>query len=173
MANTIKQIILLGAILALAGIVGASVFLGGSAEKVSATNTITGNAAKTISNNGQVQEVKLTFKNYQYQLEPSTLQKDVPVRMTVDLNSVSGCMRDVVIPSFGVKKYVSSNDNVIEFTPDKAGTFNIACSMNMGRGRFDVVDSSGSTSGFVEEAPAEVAGGSCGGASAGGCGCGG
>lgn len=162
----VKQMTIVGAVVAIAAIVAASIFVGG-AEQVQAENAITGNAVVS----GDVQEVTLTFKNYEYQLEPSTLQKNVPVRMTVDLETVYGCMRDVVISSFGVRKYVKAGDNIIEFTPDKTGTFNIACSMNMGRGKFTVVDQTGSTSGFVEKEPVAVAGSSCGGS--GSCGCGG
>ena len=92
--------------------------------------------------------------------------------MEVDLDTVYGCMRDVVIPSADVRKYVKDGDNIIEFTPEKAGTFNIMCSMNMGRGKFTVAEGDGSASSFVEKAAPVVAGGSCGSGS-GGCGCGG
>lgn len=123
------------------------------------------------------QEILLTFENYEYQLSPSTLVKDVPVRMEVDLNSVYGCMRDVVISAFDVRKYVREGDNIIEFTPDKTGTFNIACSMNMGRGTFKVAEADGSANDYTETqaAPSAGIGGSCGGGQggAGGCGCGG
>ncbi|MFH2020228.1 MAG: cupredoxin domain-containing protein [archaeon] len=157
---------------------------------VAARNIISGNTAlpqsntRTVSNNYQnaapsaapspsadgVQDVKLSMRGFTYILEPSTLKKGVPVRMTVDLSKVTGCMTDVTIPAFGVRKLVKNGDNVITFTPDKAGTFNIACSMNMGRGQFTVVESDGSKADYVEAAPA---GGSCGSGSGGGCGCGG
>jgi plastocyanin domain-containing protein len=75
-----------------------------------------------------------------------------------------------VISAFNVRKTFTTASNTIEFTPDKTGTFNIACSMNMYRGTFSVVDSSGTKSNYVEPAPS--GGGSCGG-SGGGCGCGG
>jgi len=52
------------------------------------------------------------------------------------MSTVVGCSRDIVISSFGVRKAVSPGDNIIEFTPDKTGTINIACSMNMYRGTF-------------------------------------
>lgn len=88
---------------------------------------------------GDMQDVLLRFENYEYVLSPSTLKAGVPVRMEVDLDSVYGCMKSVVIPVFNVRKTVSAGDNIITFTPDKKGTFNIACSMNMGRGTFTVV----------------------------------
>ena len=81
-----------------------------------------------------------------------------------------GCSKSVVISAFNIRKVLSSDDNVIEFTPDKAGTFNIACSMNMYKGTFTILQSDGTKSNYVEQASA--AGRTCGGGS-GGCGCGG
>ncbi len=119
-----------------------------------------------VSSSGEVQDVKLRFENYQYVMEPSSLKAGVPVRIEVDLSSVYGCMRDIVIPQFNVRKYVGEGDNIVEFTPDRTGTFWIVCSMNMGRGQFSVAEAGSSASGskasdYIEPAPT------------GGCGCGG
>lgn len=166
-----KNNIIVGlAVLLVAGLVVVSV--NGAPGKVVSAQTVKTTTALPDTSKGY-QDVTLRFKNYEYELSPSTLVKDVPVRMTVDLGSVTRCMRDVVIKQFGVRKYVTQGDNVIEFTPDKAGTIGIACSMNMGRGKFEVVESDGSKGTFVDEAAAAgAAGGSCG-AGGGGCGCGG
>lgn len=127
---------------------------------------------------GDVQYVKLSMKNYEYILEPSVLIKDVPVVMEVDMNTVYGCMRSIVIPAFGVRENVNEQDNVFEFTPDKTGEFGIACSMNMGRGKFTVIEKDGSKSDFVETANSNEfvpTTGACGASPQGngGCGCGG
>ena len=118
-----------------------------------------------------VQYVKLKFNDYGYVVEPSALKVGVPVKMEVDLSTVTGCMRSVIIPAFNIRKNVYPNDNIIEFIPDKTGTFRIHCSMNMGQGSFTVVDDNGQKSDYVETKPVN-SGGSCG-ASGGGCGCGG
>ena len=86
------------------------------------------------------QQVTLYFINYEYKLVPENLLVGVPVRMTVDLETVYGCMRAVMIPAFNVRKFVNENDNTIVFTPDRTGNFNILCTMNMGRGTFRVVE---------------------------------
>src|SRR3989339_9215 len=162
-----------GATLAIAAIL----FFSFTASGIATVGAVTGNAVKDavksqVSANG-IQEVALSYKNYQYLLEPSTLTKGVPVRMTVDLATVNGCLRDIVIASFGVRKRVAEGDNIIEFTPDKAGTFTIACSMNMGRGTFEVVEPDGTQSSYQETAPSVAAGAASCGASGSGCGCGG
>ncbi len=88
---------------------------------------------------GEFQEVTLRTGNYQYRVEPSTMRVGIPVRMTVDLSTVYGCARSVVIPSFGVKKVVGEGNNIIEFTPTKTGKIDIMCSMRMWKGSFEVV----------------------------------
>ncbi len=150
-----------------------------TSQSTSRTNNAlgTGITGNTPSN-GEYQEATLSMKNWEYVVTPSTLKKDIPVRMTVDLKTVVGCAQDVTIREFGVRKYVKQGDNIITFTPTKTGTITIACSMNMFFGKFEVIDGSN------PDAPAEVqstsipvptgktAGGSCGMTSGGGCGCG-
>ena len=115
-------------LLTLAIIVIAGVFLI-HGEGTSSGGTATGNA----------QVVKLWVEGGNYVLSPAEFKKDVPVRIEADISRTPGCSRSIVISAFNVRKIVSEADNVIEFTPTKTGTFNIACSMNMYRGTFTVV----------------------------------
>ena len=89
---------------------------------------------------GKVQAVKLTFDDKGYVVTPSTMTKGVPVKMEVDLGTVKGCMRTVVIKAFDVKQTVKEGATTIEFTPSKSGKIDIICGMNMGKGWFTVVD---------------------------------
>ena len=124
-------------------------------------------------NTGEVQTVEVSFKNYGYYPNPIVLKKDVPVKLVFDLSTVQGCMRAVRIPAFDVAESVREGDNVIEFTPDQAGEFSIACSMGMGTGKIIVEEADGTVPETTDEALAiPAAKGSCG-SSAGGCGCGG
>lgn len=100
-------------------------------------STVSGVAGGT---DGEIQDVKLYVRGGEYVLEPSELKKDVLVRLEADMSNLPGCSRGVVIHSFGFSKTFYSGDNVAEFMPDKSGTFDIACSMNMYRGTFKVVD---------------------------------
>jgi len=70
----------------------------------------------------KVQLVKLSFDDKGYVMTPSTVTKDVPVKMEVDLDTVKGCA------------------TTIEFTPTKTGPIEIICGMNMGKGQFTVVE---------------------------------
>lgn len=131
---------------------------------------VTGNVISGIQDNNNIQIVKLTVQGSNYVLEPSTIKMGIPVRMEADMSKVVGCSNSIVISAFNIRKTVTNSDNILEFTPDKAGKFNIACSMNMYRGTFTVLDSEGKTSEYVEPLP--TGGHTCG-ASSGGCGCGG
>ena len=130
-------------------------------------SAITGNV---IANNGDVQIVKMHVENGRYVIEPSSFKQGVPVRIEADISRMPGCSKSVVISAFNVKKNLNANDNIIEFTPDKAGTFNIVCSMNMYKGTFTVLQADGAQSNYVEKT--STAGATCG-AGGGGCGCGG
>jgi plastocyanin domain-containing protein len=85
-----------------------------------------------------IQEVHVKVVGANYVFEPSTLKKDAVVKLIFDMNTVDGCARSVVIPAFNIQKALSEGNNVITFSPSKAGLYRIACSMNMYTGEFTV-----------------------------------
>jgi plastocyanin domain-containing protein len=89
---------------------------------------------------GKVQLVKLSFDDKGYVVTPPSVTKGVLVKMEVDLDTVKGCMRTVVIDAFNVKQTVKAGATTIEFTPTKTGPIQIVCGMNMGKGQFTVVE---------------------------------
>jgi uncharacterized protein len=97
-------------------------------------------ATKPVAADKKVQLVKLTFDDKGYVVTPSTVTKGVPVKMDVDLSTVKGCMRTVVINAFNVKQTVKEGATTIEFTPSKSGKIDIICGMNMGKGAFTVAE---------------------------------
>lgn len=131
-------------------------------------STPTGDSVAGYDSNVQVVKMKVVGGNYI--LEPNTVKKGLPVRIEADINQMPGCSKSVVINAFNVRKNLNANENTIEFTPDKAGTFNVYCSMAMYKGQLIVLDSDGTKTSYVEQAP--TSGSSCG-SSGGGCGCGG
>ncbi len=83
---------------------------------------------------GDVQVVELSFKGYNYYPDTIRVKKDVPVRIIADTSKIQGCMKYIVSPGLGIKKLFQPGDNVLEFTPTKAGSFPFSCPMGMGRG---------------------------------------
>jgi len=145
------------------------------------SNAAAGGSTVKPENSNSIQTIKVRMSGNQYIFEPSTLKKDVPARLEIDLSTVTGCYRGIVIPGFNIRKSVRQGDSIIEFLPDKEGTFGVTCSMGMGQGRFSVSkDGSGSGSGIqlvnaqptpqVQQAQQQQTPSSCG---MGGCGCGG
>jgi heme/copper-type cytochrome/quinol oxidase subunit 2 len=169
--ETMKKVIIAFAVIIAIGVLTAAVI--GSTRSfagslgTSGTTTTSGSGAGS----GDVQVVKLSMTGLQYQLDPPQIEAGRPVRLVAD-NTLTGCMRDIVIPAFKVKKYFTGTDNTIEFTPDRAGTFAISCSMGMGRGQIVVVDGSGNAPSAAATPQPAIPAGSCG-SSGGGCGCGG
>ncbi len=135
------------------------------------TNTGGQPAAQFATSASGAQEVQLTVRGGNYMPNPIRVKKGIPVKLIADISSVRGCASSIVIPEFGVSKFVRAADNVIEFTPTKSGTFKFSCSMGMYRGTIVVEEADGTVAAYTGTA-APVATGSCkmGG---GGCGCGG
>ena len=101
------------------------------------TSEISGNDVAPIIVNGEVQEVVIGMKNYNYY--PDKIEVDVgnTVRLSLD-DSAYGCFRDFTIKELGVRKYLKTSKDYVEFTPTKPGTYTFACSMGMGVGKLVV-----------------------------------
>ena len=59
------------------------------------------------------------------------------VRIYLD-DSVGGCYRSFTIPALNIRKNIVNSEDYVEFTPTNSGTYNFACSMNMGKGKIIV-----------------------------------
>ena len=129
-------------------------------------STINGNV---IGNYDNAQVVKLRVEGSQYIFEPSEVKKG-PIRIEGDIARMPGCSKSIIASGLGISKTLTTTNNLIEFTPDKSGAYNFACSMNMYQGTLIILESDGTKGTYVEAA--NTAGSTCG-SSGGGCGCGG
>ena len=98
---------------------------------------VTGNAVFAGGGNGAVQEVVLGMKNYNYYPNTVNVKAGSPVKLSLD-DSAYGCFRDFTIKDLGVRKYLRSASDFVEFTPTNPGTYTFACSMGMGFGKLVV-----------------------------------
>ena len=58
-----------------------------------------------------------------------------PVRLVFDRRDDGACSEEVVLPDFGVRKYLPHGQKtVVEVTPPKAGRYDFTCGMSMLRG---------------------------------------
>jgi plastocyanin domain-containing protein len=91
-------------------------------------------APVTPTTQAQNGEILLSWGKFNYVPEVITVKKGEPVRIRADLKRLTGCYQSFVVPDLGIQKYFSESDDVVEFTPTKAGTFTFTCRMGMGRG---------------------------------------
>ena len=92
---------------------------------------ITGNV--TGGSRGDVNEITLSIKNYNYYPNTIKVKAGETVRIRLD-ESVVGCYRSFTIRDFGISKYLATPNDYVEFTPTEKGTYRFACSMGMGTG---------------------------------------
>jgi hypothetical protein len=93
-------------------------------------------AASAPSKDGatQVQEVTITVAG-SYQPSEVKLKKGVPARLRFIRKDTGGCAEQLIIPDFGVKQVLPGlTETVVEFTPDKVGSFPFTCGMRMMKG---------------------------------------
>ena len=75
--------------------------------------------------------------------KPSTVEvvAGKPVRITFEKKDYSGCTREVVFPTLGLKRTLKTNEPVvIELPPQAKGGLEFHCGMKMVKGKLVVVD---------------------------------
>jgi plastocyanin domain-containing protein len=75
-----------------------------------------------------------------YGYEPNVLniKKGIPVRWVIDVQQLSGCNSQILMPDYNITKNLKLGQNIIEFTPTKSGEIKFSCSMRMIWGKFIV-----------------------------------
>jgi plastocyanin domain-containing protein len=74
---------------------------------------------------------------------PSVVQAraGVPLRLVFDRRDDSSCSEEIVMPAFGVRRFLPSGERtIVEFTPPPAGRYPFTCGMGMLRGTVVVDD---------------------------------
>lgn len=87
-----------------------------------------------------VQIVNSTLASGSY---PSiTVEKGMPVKWIINApeGSINGCNNRIFIPEYNIEYQFKTGENIIEFTPSKAGSFPYSCWMGMIRSSIRVVD---------------------------------
>jgi len=86
-----------------------------------------------------VQIVVTSFDANDY--KPFYVQTGIPVRWVIRIKKedINGCNRTVIVPAYGIRKDLEPGDNVVEFTPTKAGIVPYSCWMGMITSAFSVV----------------------------------
>ena len=108
-----------------------------------------GGASAPVIQNG-VQTVYSTLLPNRY--PAITVQQGVPARWIINAprGSINGCNNRFIIREYGIQHTFKYGDNVIEFTPERAGRFGYSCWMSMIRGTITVLAPGESAADFKE-----------------------
>ncbi|MGI9038773.1 MAG: cupredoxin domain-containing protein [Gemmatimonadota bacterium] len=97
-------------------------------------------AAEATVGAGGVQEVAITVAGG-YDPSGVRVKKGRPVRLVFDRREISSCSEEIVLPDFGIRKFLPAFEKTsVEFTPEKAGTYDFTCGMSMLHGKLTVED---------------------------------
>jgi plastocyanin domain-containing protein len=91
-----------------------------------------------VVNTANAQVINMTIDYSGYSPNSFKLKKGVPVKWIIDGTKASGCTNGIMSPDLNIRENIHSGENIIEFTPEEAGTFNFSCFMGMVRGKFIV-----------------------------------
>ena len=92
---------------------------------------------------GNVQYVTSSLTKFGY--DPILVQQGIPVKWTLraSTDELTSNNNSIVIPEYGIKVDLVAGDNLIEFTPDKAGTYVFHSWMDMLYSYISVADEKG------------------------------
>jgi plastocyanin domain-containing protein len=94
----------------------------------------TGSATAAVGAGG-AQEVAIRVEGG-YDPARFVVQRGKPVRVVFDRQETSSCSEEVVFPDFGIRKFLPAfSKTAVEFTPERAGTYEFTCGMSMLRGK--------------------------------------
>ncbi len=133
----------------LSGVGGVMPFSSGAAAPVaSATSGVAANSSTSSTNDsgaslnavGDLQEITSTLSKRSY--PAITVKAGIPVKWVINAeqSNITGCNGEMVIPEYDIEHKFVQGDNVIEFTPTKAGVFKYSCWMGMITSTITVVE---------------------------------
>lgn len=97
-----------------------------------------GSAVLAGASGGGVQEVTIAVRGG-YDPAHIRLRAGSPVRLVFDRQEENSCSEEVVIPDFGVRRFLPAHEQTsVDFTPETPGTYEFTCGMGMLRGRLTI-----------------------------------
>ena len=104
---------------------------------------LAGRTVATAAAQGGMQEVTIGVRGG-YDPAQVRVRAGQPVRLVFDRQETSGCSEELVIPDFGIRRFLPAHEKTaVEITPRQAGTHEFTCGMGMLRGRLIVTQDEG------------------------------
>jgi sulfite exporter TauE/SafE/copper chaperone CopZ len=95
-------------------------------------------AQTVVNDNSDVQIVRMTQKRDGYYPDTLNVEAGRKVRWIITSETQITCAASIVVPQYRISKQLKKGENIIEFTPTKAGEIPFSCSMGMFTGKFIV-----------------------------------
>lgn len=93
----------------------------------------------TVNTEG-VQEVTINVTSRGYNSSVDSIKTGVPTRLKLVTNDTLGCSRAFTIPKLNYQVMLPlTGEEIVEFTPEKAGVLSYTCSMGMYSGRLQII----------------------------------
>lgn len=89
---------------------------------------------------GNIQIIRMEQNANGYSPNNFTVKKNLPVKWIINSRDSGSCASSIYSSQLGIRQYLNSGENVIEFTPQNTGKISFSCSMGMYRGSFTVVN---------------------------------
>jgi len=121
------------------GIVGIILFLGILLSLDTLIGAPTNGDTSTDDTTKSAQTIKMAVDGVSYFPSSLTVEVGKPVKWIVDGTKSIGCTQYLISPELGISKKLAKGENIIEFTPQKKGSFRFQCSMNMVSGTMNVI----------------------------------
>jgi plastocyanin domain-containing protein len=94
--------------------------------------------ATATTNDAGVQQVDILVSGG-YTPDVVRVRQGTPVRLVFDRRETNPCSEEIVLPDFGIRRFLPpGRETAVEFTPEKAGTFDFMCGMGMLHGKLVV-----------------------------------
>lgn len=92
-------------------------------------------AASAVAGATGIQEIEVVVAGG-YTPATVRVKSGQPVRLVFDRQDTSACSEEIVLPDFGIKRFLPAHERtVIDVTPERPGTYDFTCGMNMLHGR--------------------------------------
>jgi plastocyanin domain-containing protein len=90
---------------------------------------------RAVISSGGPQTVRIVVEGG-YSPSVVTVEAGRPVRLEFERRESAGCTEEVVVPDFGIRTFLPAHQiTPVQFTPNRAGTYEFTCGMGMVRGR--------------------------------------
>lgn len=93
---------------------------------------------QTAELQSDIQVIKMTVNAEGWKPDTFALRKGVKVKWIIVVEKLTNCNNEIIVRDYGLDIKLKDGENIVEFTPDRAGVVKWSCWMGMIKGTFIV-----------------------------------